>query len=752
MMYRNIFLLVALAATPMHVLCNLERGPEVEKQLLETLHQAGLPDSLAQKIVHGQRLSRADKQVVEKAEHEKYIEMRRQGYDEVSDTANAAALRSYRLRFKKRRGRFWKKMVSLNSVLYPDVKAPNDFRPGDRLYVKTGTVNSKNNPLPYSFYDLPINCPKSSSSNNILDEVLGSNVDINLGSMLQGQRVDVAPFYIRALQNQPCSIVCSVDLTPADIEKAAGLVSQKYRTTLTLDDMPVMMRSKEFNYAATGYPIGFLAPTLGSGAHSLADKNVYLYNHFKFRVSYQIPDAEEEEDKKVRITGFDIHPVSFNHQAKAQKVGHEYAPQAGNQCQFQFLDNAPDSYQPLPVGSQNGTRIYLSYEVEFVKSATDWEDRWDVLLLRTPDDDAHYANMWLAAIVIATEILLIGSHVIKAIRKDVDSFTSGSTKAGETGWLAVHGDVFRPPQTSPLLLSVFVGTGAEIGASMLLTLLSAYFQWINPIRSGHLLSAILFFFCISGAVGGFVSVHYDKHISGCANWKHTVAMTAIALPGGVAILYLILNVGFRGKGASSAISFPAAAALLLLWCFLHVPMVCMGGYLASRAAPFNIPTKISQEATEIPSVPIHADIRLLRFIGGILPFALIVVELNHCMSAMWLQIIFYQTHFVLNSWIIVVVSCGLVSISVCYIQLRAEDYRWWWTSFWSCASAGMYMFLYCIWFLQSKLDMTSGFPTFVYLSYMGAMSLCFGLFCGSIGFLAAFSFCGKIYSEAFKED
>jgi len=36
-------------------------------------------------------------------------------------------------------------------------------------------------------------------------------------------------------------------------------------------------------------------------------------------------------------------------------------------------------------------------------------------------------------------------------------------------------------------------------------------------------------------------------------------------------------------------------------------------------------------------------------------------------------------------------------------------------------------------------------PIVVYLSYMGMISIAFGLFCGSVGFIAAFFFCRKIY-------
>jgi transmembrane 9 superfamily member 2/4 len=36
-------------------------------------------------------------------------------------------------------------------------------------------------------------------------------------------------------------------------------------------------------------------------------------------------------------------------------------------------------------------------------------------------------------------------------------------------------------------------------------------------------------------------------------------------------------------------------------------------------------------------------------------------------------------------------------------------------------------------------------PVVIYLTYMGMISLCFGLFCGSVGFLCSFVFNQTIY-------
>jgi len=92
-----------------------------------------------------------------------------------------------------------------------------------------------------------------------------------------------------------------------------------------------------------------------------------------------------------------------------------------------------------------------------------------------------------------------------------------------------------------------------------------------------------------------------------------------------------------------------------------------------------------------------------------------------------------------------VATCAQVAIVLCYLQLCVEDYRWWWSSFWNCATAGVYLFLYSLWFLSSRMDMVGVLPIVVYLSYMGMISIAFGLFCGSVGFIAAFFFCRKIY-------
>ena len=115
------------------------------------------------------------------------------------------------------------------------------------------------------------------------------------------------------------------------------------------------------------------------------------------------------------------------------------------------------------------------------------------------------------------------------------------------------------------------------------------------------------------------------------------------------------------------------------------------------------------------------------------------------MSALWLHQIYYVMGFLLAVLLILSATCAEVAIVMCYLQLCSEDYKWWWKSFWNCASAGLYLFLYSLWFLTSRLELVGVLPVMVYLTYMGMISVCFGLVCGSIGVLMCFWFNKTIY-------
>ena len=133
--------------------------------------------------------------------------------------------------------------------------------------------------------------------------------------------------------------------------------------------------------------------------------------------------------------------------------------------------------------------------------------------------------------------------------------------------------------------------------------------------------------------------------------------------------------------------------------------------------------------------------------GGILPFGAVFVELFFILSSLWLDQYYYVFGFLLVVLVLLAVTCAEISIVLVYFQLCAEDYNWWWRSVLSSGSAGIYLFLYSIYYYRTRLHMADQTSVLLYFGYMSLVSFLFFLLTGTIGYHSTLSFVKKIYSS-----
>jgi transmembrane 9 superfamily member 2/4 len=703
----------------------------------EQLEGLNLSPTIVSKIHDRKRLTRRERKQVKEAERDRYIELRKKGIDEVSNTKEATALRNYKLRNKKRKGMLWRKReASLADVLFPGV-SPEEYPLNERIATYVDLVESRKSPIPFDYYDLPFCEPPSDNPGPRLHSILEKR---NLGSRLQGHDLQISPIMFQVKKDQSCTPICGVSVDTKNLRWLRKLIKAQYRVQLQLDRLPVLMRSKEHNFALRGYPIGFQAPPNFS---SLKTGEFYIFNHLKFVVTYH---ESPNEFKGIRITGFDVHPISTTHSFPTTSEAITSKSKLST-CTGP-VQNLPSNYLPLtPKEGETTLPLIYSYEVEWVASDLPWSDRWDVYLVSAPDDDLHYFSIVNSLMIVIFLTGAIGTIMIRTLRKDIavyNDMESLEDGAEETGWKLVHGDVFRPPQTMPMLLAVMVGTGAQIGTAFGLAMFAAVLKLLNPVQKGQTLTALLILFVLCGSVAGYVSARVYKFTEQ-KNWKLNIIMTAAGLPGSLVCVFMVLNIWLSFAGAATAVSFLTIIKLFLLWVCVSTPLVFIGGFFGFRAERIEVPTKTNQIARIVPTLPWHVQPQYTIPMGGVLPFGSVCIELAFIMSALWLHQMYYVLGFLLAVLFILAATCAQVSIVLTYLQLCAENHRWYWNSFWQCASAGVYLFLYSLWFLSSRLQMVGILPVVVYLTYMGMISICFGLVCGSVGFLSAFAFTRTIY-------
>ena len=687
--------------------------------------------------------TRAEKKVAQKEKAVKMANMKAAGQDQVSMTKEAAELRSYELRKKKRKGLLKRREASLAQVLFPGA-SPEEYNESEPIPAFVELVESKKTQLPFEYYDLPT-CPQPAEK---IQKRFRQRR--NLGSRLMGHKLQMAPYNFPVKRDKECTPLCVVEVGGKKLRWLRKLVDRQYRVHLTLDQLPVLMRSKELNYAVRGYPVGFKAPPSYTG---LKEDEFYLYNHLKFTITYR---EEPSEFEGVRITGFDVHPVSITHELGESNLDFETNLEASNKKEdFSTCSadnspvNEPETYLALRSGSTGETmKILYSYEVNWVDSDIPWADRWDVYLVGSPDDEIHYFAIVNSLMIVVFLTGAVATIMIRTLKKDIAGYNEMQTleeAQEETGWKLVHGDVFRPPQSHPMLLSVLVGTGAQIGSAFFITLLASMMRMLNPIKKGQALTAIIILYVLCGGVGGYVSSRLYKFCD-AKSWKKCTIATAIGFPGLIVSMFMVLNIFLSFVGAATAVSFLTIFLVFFLWTCVATPLVFVGSYFGYRAEKIEVPTKTNQIARFVPEVPYYAAPPTSVFIAGLLPFGSVCIELFFIMSALWLHQLYYIMGFLMAVLLILVATCAQVSMVMCYLQLCVEDHRWWWKSFANCASAGLYLFMYALWFLSSKLDLVGLLPVLVYLTYMSMISIAFGLMCGTVGYISCFWFTRKIYS------
>jgi len=230
------------------------------------------------------------------------------GGDHVSMTKEAARLRSQYLRRKKP---MLRKQAKLSSILFPGV-SPEEYKKGEAIEIFAESVDSQKTQVPFEYFKLPVCQPPK-----LDDKKRRKHRRKSLGQRLMGYSTQPVSYEFQTQVDRGCTPLCMVRMGSGALKFIRKLVKDQYRIHFTLDGLPIIMRSAEQNYVVRGFPIGFVAPP-GHGGSTIEE--LYLYNHLRFTVYYSDEQNPTEDDSThtVRITGFDVHPVSIQHEIPEQ--------------------------------------------------------------------------------------------------------------------------------------------------------------------------------------------------------------------------------------------------------------------------------------------------------------------------------------------------------------------------------------------------------------------------------------------------
>ncbi|KAG6031183.1 hypothetical protein E4U41_007657 [Claviceps citrina] len=561
-------------------------------------------------------------------------------------------------------------------------------------------------------------------------------VSESLGSILFGDRIMTSPFDLHMLRNETCKPLCKVTYTGNMKAFINDRIYQGYNLNWIVDGLPAGQKIQDELTGTTFYSPGFALGDYQFTDTENNDEKLSFNNHYEIWVEYHEVNGNPNQ---LRVVGVVVQPSSKDYKGEPD-------------C----LDSHPSLFLEEGDKSQD---VRFSYSIFWRKSDTAWATRWDKYL-HVFDPKIHWFWLIDTAIIVVILVLTVISILVRTLKRDIarynrlDSITlddltgTSAVEDGvqeDSGWKLVHGDVFRIP-AQPLLLSVLLGSGAQLFVMTGCTIVFAMLGFLSPSNRGSLGTIMIFLYTILGIVGGYTSARTYKAMQG-EQWKLNIALTPLLVPGVVFVTFFLLDLFLWAKRSSGAVPFTTMLVILAIWFLISIPLSVAGSWLGFRSSQIEPPVRTNQIPRQIPPVTTYLRPIPSMLIVGLLPFGAIFVELYFIMSSIWFSRIYYMFGFLFLCYGLMVIVCAAVTILMTYFLLCAENYHWQWRSFLAAGMSGGYIFLNCLLYLITKVKLSGLAGIVLYIGYSALISFLFFILAGSIGYFASWWFVRKIYSS-----
>ncbi|KAK3390155.1 hypothetical protein B0H63DRAFT_389211 [Podospora didyma] len=619
-----------------------------------------------------------------------------------------------------------------NAFYLPGV-APTSYKPGEivPLYVNAirptgGTESMLSSVISYDYYHKLLQLCQPPSGAKPVGE--------SLGSILFGDRIMTSPFELHMKQNETCKTLCQTRY----MSGATFFTNQRIKEAVSLnwliDGLPAGQRLIDEMTDTEYYQPGFL---LGQ---ELADGTLIFNNHYDIIIDYHEVGGDPDE---LRVVGVRVQPES-----------RKYTGPIGQDTCRNDLDPVI-----LDEETKEGTEVTFTYSVYWYESPTVWATRWDKYL-HVFDPKIHWFSLINSSFIVVFLVLTVMSILVRALKKDIARYNrldqinlddlSGTSVVEDgiqedSGWKLVHGDVFRTP-SHPLLLSVFLGNGAQLFVMTGCTIVFALLGFLSPSNRGSLGTIMVFLYTILGFVGGYTSSRVYKAFQG-EQWKLNIILTPLLVPGIVFGVFFLLDLFLWAKESSGAVPFTTMLVIVLIWFIISVPLSFAGSWVGFRAPIIESPVRTNQIPRQIPPTTTYLRPIPSMLLVGLLPFGAIFVELFFIMSSIWFNKIYYMFGFLFLCYGLMIITCAAVTVLMVYFLLCAENYNWQWRAFLAAGTSAVYIFLNALIYWITKLSLSGFAGSVLYIGYSLLISFLFFILTGSIGFFSSWWFVRKIYAS-----
>lgn len=531
-----------------------------------------------------------------------------------------------------------------------------------------------------------------------------------------------SPFELKMMVNETCKKLCDTEkFDQSSAHFVNRRIAQGFALNWLVDGLPAGQLIEDEVTNTKFYSQGF---ALGSND----DTEMHMNNHYDILIDYHELAGEDQ----FRVVGVIVQPSSRQSQSDGSGEGVNYQNHCGQ--------GGP----PLTLDENGETEVTFTYSVYWMPSSTAWATRWDKYL-HVFDPKIHWFSLINSAVIVVFLTITVVSILLRALRRDIARYNrldsinlddlSGTSAAiddgiqEDSGWKLVHGDVFRTPG-SPLILSVFLGNGAQLFVMTGFTIAFALLGFLSPSNRGSLGTIMVLLYTVLGFIGGYVSARVYKSFGG-ERWKLNIGLTPLLVPGIVFGTFFLLNLFLWAKQSSGAVPFTTMLVIVGIWFLISVPLSFAGSWVGFRQPPITPPVRTNQIPRQIPPNSTYMKPIPSMLLVGILPFGAIFVELYFIMSSIWFSKVYYMFGFLFLCYGLMIITCAAVTVLMVYFLLCSENYHWHWRAFATAGASAGYVFLNALIYWVTKLKLGGLAGSVLYIGYSALISFLFFILTGT---------------------
>ncbi|EHK20287.1 uncharacterized protein TRIVIDRAFT_192879 [Trichoderma virens Gv29-8] len=693
-------------------------------------------------------------------------------------------------------------LLSPSTAFYIPGWSIKSYKDGELIPLMVNKVYSDNTQLQYAYNDLPFTCSPTGDHKAGGGLLSGQSVPLNLGEVLRGDRIITSDIELAMAKDTPCTLLCTKEMSRREMRWSKELIRDGYVAEWIVDNLPgatsFVTADKTRKYYASGFKLGYAEVSTKTGKH-----HYYLNNHHTIVIRYRRASGRAGDRGEKVVVGFEVYPKSVGNGNKKDSVGCPADIQNIDQPFELYIapnrtSDAPLKYDGLSYhpneledddSSPGSLSIPYTYSVYFREDdSIEWAHRWDLYFVNQEEGTrihwmAIINSLIICGLLTGVVMIILARTIHSDINKGIsaEAGKAGAKRVGKakgekssgllsqgadadkdddedlsdegealeeaTGWKLLHGDVFRKPRLG-ILLAPLVGSGMQLFFMAMGLVSLGALGVLNPSFRGGFISVGVGLFIFAGLFSGYFSARVFKSFDG-TDYRANALVTALLFPGLTFGLVFILNLFVWAQASSTAIPFGTLVAILLLWLCIQVPLVYAGSHYGfHKAGAWEHPTKTTTIPRQVPRQAWYSKSIQAVLLAGLIPFAVIFIELLFVFQSIWQDKsgYYYVFGFLAVVSAILVVTIAEVTIVTIYAQLCAENYHWWWQSFFVGGASAFWVFLYSLWYYFFKLHISGFVSSMLFFAYSFMACCVYGLLTGTIGFLSAYAFVRRIYS------